>query len=92
MQVQAMSLDPIERKLSNVAETLARAKMEAAKFGSVFEGDTERGHYTLRTPLGTLEGTYSVENSVVRFIIDKKPRVVPFALIEKVLDQFLRAG
>lgn len=85
-----MSLDPIERELRDVAGTLARAKQEAVKFGSVFEGDTERGYYTLRTPLGTLEGTYTVQGRVVRFVIEKKPRIVPYALIERVLDQFLR--
>jgi len=87
-----MSLEPIERKLSDVAGALARAKNEAVKFGSVFEGDAERGHYALRTPLGTLEGTYTVRDSVIRFVIEKKPRIIPYALIERVLDQFLRAG
>lgn len=85
-----MSHDPIERTLSDVAGTLARAKQECVKFGSLWEGDTERGQYTLRTPLGTLVGSYTVTGNVVRFVIDKKPRIVPLALIEKVLDQFLR--
>lgn len=85
-----MSYDPIERTLSDVEGTLARAKQESVKFGSTWEGDTKGGRYVLRTPLGTLEGTYTGSGNVVRFFIDKKPRVVPFALIEKVLDQFLR--
>ena len=34
-------------------------------------GDTERGHYALRTPLGTLVGTYTVTGKVVRFDIEK---------------------
>ena len=35
-------------------------------------------------------GTYTVTGNVIRFLIEKKPRVVPIALIERVLDQFLR--
>jgi len=81
-----------ERKLGNVGKTLARAKREAAKFGSVFEGDEAAGHYRLRTPLGSVIGTYTVESSVCRFDVEKKPRVVPRALIERVFDEFMGWG
>lgn len=84
-----MSRCRIERELRDVGETLARAKREAAKFGSVFDGDVERGSYVLRTPLGTVEGTYSVARATVCFLVEKKPAIVPCALIERVLDQFL---
>ena len=82
----------IERKLDDVDKTLERAKREAVKFGSVFEGDVEKGGYVLRTPLGTIEGSYSVTDAVVCFVVEKKPSVVPCGLIERVLDQFLRAS
>ena len=85
-----MSHDPIERTLTDLPGTLARAQHESVKFGSTWEGDTERGHYALRTPLGMIVGTYTVTGNVIRFLIEKKPRVVPIALIERVLDQFLR--
>lgn len=73
-----------------MSRTLERAKREAAKFGSRWNGDVERGDYTLRTPLGTVEGTYSVTGSTICFSIAKKPMVIPCSLIERVLDQFLR--
>jgi hypothetical protein len=89
-RVAPMSRCRIERKLSDVAVTLAQAKREAEKFRSRFDGDVEKGDYTLRTPVGTIEGTYSVTDSTVCFLIEKKPAVVPCGLIERVLDQFLR--
>ena len=82
----------IERQLDDVGDTLRRAKLEAVKFRSRFDGDVERGDYTLRTPLGTIEGTYSTTGQTVVFVVEKKPRVIPCALIERILDQFLRAG
>ena len=87
-----MSRCRIERKLDDVADTLRRAKLEAAKFRSRFDGDVVKGDYTLRTPVGTIEGTYSVTDATVCFLIEKKPSVVPCVLIERVLDEFLRAG
>jgi hypothetical protein len=87
-----MSLCRFERQLGDVAYTLARAKAEAVKFRSVWEGDEEKGYYVLRTPLGTVEGKYTVDAArVCHFEIDKKPMVVPCALIHRVLDQFLRS-
>lgn len=82
----------IERKLGDVSATLVRAKKEADKFHSRWDGDERGGDYTLRTPLGTIEGTYAITDDTVCFLIEKKPRVIPCGLIERVLDQFLRAG
>ncbi len=87
-----MSAIRIERRLDDVSKTLARARQESLKFRSLWEGDEEKGHYVLRTPLGTLEGTYSVAGKVATFVVEKKPRIVPHVLIEKVLDEFLRNG
>jgi hypothetical protein len=83
----------IERTLGDVGATLVRAKREADKFGSVWDGDVEKGAYVLRTPLGTVEGTYAVDgDKLIRFLVEKKPAIVPCALIERILDQFLRAS
>ncbi len=85
-----MSALEIKRRLADVSRTLVRAKQEAVKFGSVWNGDEAGGSYLLRTPLGTLEGSYTVTGSDVVFVVEKKPRIVPNVLIEKVLDEFLR--
>ena len=42
--------------------------------------------------LGAVIGTYTVESSVCRFDVEKKPRVVPRALIERVFDEFMGWG
>ncbi|MBN8614888.1 MAG: hypothetical protein J0L92_30090 [Deltaproteobacteria bacterium] len=85
-----MSALRIQRRLSDVSRTLTRAKAEAVKFRSTWNGDETGGSYVLRTPLGTLEGSYSVTGSDVVFVVEKKPRIVPDMLIERVLDEFLR--
>jgi len=87
-----MSAFTIERDLTDVDKTLERAKREAAKFGSLWEGDTERGRYDLRTPLGHLAGTYVVAGKRVRFEIERKPAIVPRGMIERILDAFLKGS
>jgi len=85
-----MSALRIQRRLTDVSKTLARAKAESVKFRSIWNGDETAGNYVLRTPLGTLEGHYTVTGSDIVFIVEKKPRIVPEMLIERVLDEFLR--
>ena len=70
---------------------LDRAKRESAKWGSTFEGDLQRGAFRMKTPLGPVEGTYVAQERVIAFTIERKPRLVPCALIERILDEFLRA-
>lgn len=78
------------RHLDDPSATVERAKAESKKFHSVFEGDGTAGHYRIRTPLGAVDGTYAVTPAnVVTFTISKKSRLIPFALIEKVMDEFL---
>lgn len=81
--------DIIERKLGDMTSLLARARQEAAKWGSTFEGDADEGRYTFRTPMGAIEGTYTVTRGTIRFVLDKKPRLLPQTVIERVLDEFL---
>lgn len=79
----------IVRRLDDPSATVVRAKAEAQKFGSTWDGDGERGRYLLRTPLGSLEGHYSVTDNVVTFVVERKPMVIPQSLIERILDEFL---
>lgn len=82
----------VERELGDVAKTLARGKREAEKFRSRWDGDEKGGDYTLRTPLGVIEGTYTVKGTIGTFLIERKPAIIPCGLIERVFDQFLRSG
>ena len=80
----------IERTLKSPSETLERAKRETAQYGGTFEGDVVRGgHYRIKTPMGWIEGTYTMTGSVVCFDVASKPALVPCALIASVLDRFL---
>jgi len=81
--------DIIERTLGDTSAVLERARQEAARWGSTFEGNADEGRYVFRTPMGAIEGTYTVVGSTVRFVLDKKPRLLPRAVIERVLDEFL---
>jgi hypothetical protein len=86
-----MSRCRIERTLANVSDALQRARQETLARGGAFDGDLASGRYTIRTPLGAVEGTYAAEGTRVLFVIEKKPALVPCALIERVIDEFLSA-
>jgi|GEM_PF-2227386 len=80
----------IIRHLDDPSATVLRAKAESVKFHSVFEGDGVSGHYRIRTPLGAIDGTYAVtRENVVTFSVEKKSRLIPAALIERVMDEFI---
>lgn len=87
-----MSVLRIERHVPDVHGTIERARKECLKFRSLWEGDDEKGRFVIRTHFGTLEGSYSVAGNLATFVIEQKPRFLPGALIERVLDEFLRAG
>jgi hypothetical protein len=81
----------VERKLNDVPGLLARARKECEKFYSTWEGDDRSGRYALRTPVGTIHGVYTIdEQGNARFDIEKKPTLLPMAVIERVLDEFLK--
>lgn len=81
----------VERTLKDVPGLLARARKECEKFYSTWEGDDRSGRYALRTPVGTIHGVYTIdEQGHARFDIEKKPALLPMAVIERVLDEFLK--
>jgi len=86
-----MAVRRIQRELDDVSETLARAKAECVKFRSVWDGDEAGGRYHLRTPLGSIEGSYSVDVKTILFLVEKKPKLIPWTLVERGLDAFLNA-
>ncbi len=84
-----MSRCEIVRTVRDGEAALALAKRETEARGGTFEGTLERGRYVMKTPLGPVEGTYEAKGNEVRFLVEKKPMVVPCALIGTILDQFL---
>lgn len=81
----------IERQLRDVPGLLARAHEECRKFRSKWEGDERGGRYQLLTPVGYIHGSYTIDpEGRACFDIEKKPALLPVAVIENVLDRFLR--
>ncbi len=81
----------LERRVADLPAALERAQRETRARGGVFEGDLELGRFMMRTPLGPVEGRYTSEGTRVCFVIDRKPALLPQALIARVLDEFLRS-
>jgi hypothetical protein len=61
----------------------ARSMIEDA--GGSFSGDEIKGLYTVKLPLGDVQGEYTVETGRLAFKITKKPMLVPCAAIETYL-------
>lgn len=85
-----LALCQFERIAVDAEGALDRAKAETIRRGGTWEGDLAYGRYVMRTPFGALEGSYAVANESVRFVIDRKPALVPCALIAKIIDQFIQ--
>ncbi len=79
-----------ERPVADAKKALDHAKAETIRRGGTWEGDLDRGQYNMRTPFGSLEGTYQVVQDKVIFAIQKKPALVPCALIATIIDQFIK--
>jgi len=85
----AVGVCVFERSPTDVKGSLAHAKAETLKRGGSWEGDMTSGRYLMRTPLGAIEGTYAMSHGKVRFVVERKPALVPCALISAVIDQFI---
>jgi hypothetical protein len=72
-------------------ELVAKARSMIEDAGGAFSGDTERGNYTVKLPLGEVRGEYRVEPGGLAFQITKKPMMVPCAAIETFLRSKLGA-
>jgi hypothetical protein len=79
-----------ERPIADAKRALDHAKAETIRRGGSWEGDLDRGQYNMRTPFGSLEGTYQVVQDNVLFAIQRKPALVPCALIATIIDQFIK--
>jgi hypothetical protein len=65
-------------------EMLKKAKDEAAKSGASLDGDASSGRFS-----GSgVAGTYRVVGDSVEITIEKKPLVVPMALVESKVREF----
>jgi hypothetical protein len=63
-------------------DLLDRARTAVAGAGGSLDGDAHGGRLRVPTPLGPIEGTYTVDGSEVRFDISRKPAFVSCSKIE----------
>lgn len=77
------STEPIEKLIE-------KAKNAITNNGGTFSGDTEKGHYSIQTPLGGISGNYAVQNSAIAFEITDKPFLLGCGKIEVELRKYLR--
>jgi hypothetical protein len=70
-------------------ETVAKAKGAIEKAGGTFTGNDEKGDFVVKTPAGTVKGTYAVRGQTFAVDITDKPFVVPGSMIEEQVRKFL---
>jgi len=66
-------------------EVVSKAKAMIEESGGRFDGDVTQGRYTVKLPMGSVEGAYTVSSGKLSFNITKKPMVMPCAIIETFL-------
>ncbi len=75
---------------SNPAEMINNVKSKIESEGGSFTGDEKEGNFNLPTPVGAIEGTYSVNDNELKIDITKKPKMLPCSMIESELKKRLK--
>jgi hypothetical protein len=68
-------------------EIVNKTKEGITKAGGKFEGDIKGGSVVMPSPVGDIEGNYTVEGQNLEIEIVKKPVFVPCSLIESELKK-----
>lgn len=74
--------DPIEQLIEKARNGIANA-------GGTFKGGSESGSYAIPTALGSINGTYTVQDGSITFVINEKPGLIGCGKIEKELKRYL---
>lgn len=74
---------------SSATQLVSRVGDAIGHAGGSFSGDSTEGSFELSTPLGTVKGTYTIENSVIHIHIEEKPILVSCNKIESELRRRL---
>lgn len=69
----------------SAAEVAEKARQAIVGAGGNFQGNASTGNFTVPTPLGSIRGSYVIEQPVIHVAIDSKPFLVSCSLIEKQL-------
>ena len=69
--------------------TLGRVQALLASEGGHFAGDEFAGRFSGTSPLGAIEGRYTVQAEAIRITITSKPMLLPCGTIEaRIREQF----
>ncbi len=75
---------------SSPAEIIYNVKSKIENEGGSFAGDENEGNFNLPTPVGSIEGNYSVIDNELKIEITKKPMMLPCSMIESELKKRLK--
>ncbi len=75
---------------SNPAEIINNVKSKIENEGGSFTGNANEGKFNLPTPVGAIEGNYSVSDNELKIDITKKPMMLPCSMIESELEKRLK--
>ena len=75
---------------SNPAEIVNNVKLKIENEGGTFTGNENSGNFNLPTPVGAIEGNYSVIANELKIDITKKPMMLPCSMIESELEKRLK--
>ena len=71
----------------NANDIVTKTRESITKAGGKFEGDATSGSVFMATPVGDVEGTYTIAGQTLDIDITKKPMFVPCNLIESELKK-----
>ena len=67
---------------ADLAAALARVQRLITNEGGSFSGDTTAGRFSGASPVGPVEGRYTVQGAAIRITITNKPMLAPCGAIE----------
>lgn len=77
---------PVNKSIDNLIE---KAKKSISDQDGEFDGNSEKGNYSIPTPAGKIKGTYKVKEDNIRLKIKEKPMLVGCDKIEDKLNSYL---
>jgi len=72
----------------DMTETLEKIRSAVKNMGGSFTGDETSGTIVSQTPVGQIEGDYSISGGDITITITKRPMMVPCGMIETKMREF----
>jgi hypothetical protein len=86
------SCDPFDVPIpDDLPATLARVRTAIIGDGGQFVGDETAGRFLGTTPVGPIEGRYTVQGAAIRITVTSKPMMVPCGAIEAKIMKYFAA-